>query len=134
MAEFFLDYGLFLLKAVTIVLAIVAIISVAAAAGKRSTQEGLEVENLNRKYRDLAHALRKAVLKKAQRKQADKDEKEKRKAEEKDDKPRPRTFVIDFKGDLKASGVPSLREEVSAVLDVAGPRLHRRRRQRPELH
>lgn len=33
---------------------------------------------------------------------------------------RPRSFVIDFKGDLKASAVPSLREEVSAVLDVAG--------------
>jgi serine protease SohB len=27
--------------------------------------------------------------------------------------------VIDFKGDLKASAVPSLREEVSAILDVA---------------
>jgi len=32
---------------------------------------------------------------------------------------RPRSFVINFKGDLKASAVPSLREEVSAVLDVA---------------
>ena len=31
----------------------------------------------------------------------------------------PRSFVIDFKGDLKASAVPSLREEVSAILDVA---------------
>ena len=27
--------------------------------------------------------------------------------------------VIDFKGDLKASGVPSLRQEVNAILDVA---------------
>ncbi len=121
MSEFFLEYGLFLLKAITIVIAIVAVIGVAAAAGRRGAHEGLEVENLNKRYRDLAHALKKAILKKAERKQSEKAEKARAKAEGKEETSRPKTFVIDFKGDLRASAVPSLREEVSALLNVATP-------------
>ena len=41
------------------------------------------------------------------------------KAESKQPSERPRSFVLEFKGDLKASAVSSLREEVSAILDVA---------------
>ncbi len=119
MSEFFLEYGLFLLKTVTIVIAVVVIIGFAAAAGRKGAHEGLEVENLNKKFRDVAGALKKAILKKPERKIADKEEKERSKAEEKSEKAKPKTFVIDFKGDLRASAVPSLREEVSAVLSVA---------------
>ena len=79
MLEFLAEYGLFLLKALTIVIAIVAVISVAAAAGRKSQLEGLEVEDLNKKYRGMADALRKAVSTKDERKQAANE----RKAEEK---------------------------------------------------
>jgi serine protease SohB len=121
MAEFFADYGLFLLKTVTIVIAIVVIIGAAAAAGKKAAQQdGLEIENLNGKYRKLSAALKKAIMKKADWKKEARAEKERAKAEAKADAPRPTAFIIDFKGDLKASAVPSLREEVSAVLAVAG--------------
>ena len=120
MSQFLAEYGLFLLKAITIVAAIVVVIGTAAAASRKGTQEGLEVESINKKYRELASALRKAVLKKPERKRAAKEEKQREKAAAKDTTSRPRTFVIDFKGDLKASAVPSLREEVSAILDVAG--------------
>ncbi len=122
MIEFISNYGLFLLKTVTIVAAIVVIIGTAAAAGRKAAhQEGLEVESLNKKYRNLSNALKRAVLKKSDWKAEAKAAKEKDKAEAKSDTRRPRSFVIDFKGDLKASAVPSLREEVSAILDVAGP-------------
>ena len=63
--------------------------------------------------------LRKAVLNKDERKKEAKEEKKRDKAEAKQPSVRPRSFVISFKGDLKASALPSLREEVSAVLDVA---------------
>ena len=119
MSQFLLEYGMFLLKAVTIVVAVVAIIGFAAAVGRKGTQEGLEVESLNKKYRSLAEALKGAVLNKKERKKAAKAEKERQKQEAKEPSTRPRSFVIDFKGDLKATAVPSLREEVSAVLDVA---------------
>ena len=119
MIEFLGEYGLFLLKVVTVVAGIVVVIAVAASAGRKSAQEGLEVENLNEKYESLATALRNAVSSKTQRKKAAKEKKQKDKAAEKEESTRPRSFVIDFRGDLKASAVASLREEVSAVLDVA---------------
>ena len=120
MTEFFADYGLFLLKTVTIVIAIVAIIASAAAASKKAGHhEGLEVEDLNKKYRAMASALKQAILNKADSKKVAKAEKEKDKARAKAAESRPRIFVVDFKGDLKASAVPSLREEVSALLAVA---------------
>jgi len=119
MGQFFAEYGLFLLKVITIVAAIVVVIVTAAAAGRKSSHDGLEVDNLNKKYTTLADALRAAVSSKNERKKQSKARKKEAKAESKQTSTRPRSFVIDFKGDLKASAVPSLREEVSAILDVA---------------
>ncbi len=119
MLEFLAEYGLFLLKTATIVFAIVIVIVVAADANKRAHGDTLEVEKLNDKYRDLATALKKAVLGKDEQKAFEKEEKARMKAEAKAGDKRPRTFVIDFKGDLKASHAASLREEVTAILDVA---------------
>jgi len=122
MTEFLAEYGLFLLKTLTLVAAIVAVIGAVAAAGKKAShQEGLEVEDLNKKYRGMASALKRAVMKKADWKQEAKAEKEREKAEAKSEQSRARAFVIDFKGDLKATAVNSLREEVTAVLSVADP-------------
>ncbi len=119
MIEFFAEYGLFLLKVVTVVVGIGVVIVVAASAGRKGTQEGLEVENLNKKHESLVETLQSAVSSKGQKKKAAKEKKKKDKAQAKEETSRPRSFVIDFKGDLKASAVPSLREEVSAILDVA---------------
>ncbi|MCH7821120.1 MAG: protease SohB [Proteobacteria bacterium] len=121
MSHFFAEYGLFLLKVITIVVAIVVVIGVAAAAGRKISHEGLDVESINKKYKALANTLRDAVTQKSERKKETKAEKKREKAEAKDASSRPRSFVIDFKGDLKASAVPSLREEVSAILEVAAP-------------
>lgn len=120
MLEFLAEYGLFLLKALTIVIAIIVVISFAAAAGRKAQMEGLEVEDLNKKYRNIADALRKAVSTRGEAKKAAKERKAEDKKRAKEPSERPRSFVIDFKGDLKASAVASLREEVSAVLEVAG--------------
>ena len=119
MGQFFAEYGLFLLKVVTILAAIVVAIVAATAAGRKAAHEGLEVENLNSSFRSLADTLRAATLTKDEQKQAAKERKKEEKAESKTPSGKPRSFVIDFKGDLKASAVASLREEVSAILDVA---------------
>ena len=119
MLEFLAEYGLFLLKVATIVVAIIVVIGFAAETGKRSQGDTLEVEKLNDKYRELATALKTAVAGKAAAKKIKKEAKEQKKAEDKADSRRPRSFVIDFKGDLKASAAASLREEVTAILDVA---------------
>jgi serine protease SohB len=119
MTAFFAEYGLFLLKVATIVVAIVVVIGFAAATGRKATHEGLEVDSINKKYKSQAKTLRQAVMPKSEHKKELKAEKKRDKASAKQATSRPRSFVIDFKGDLKASAVPSLREEVSAILDVA---------------
>ena len=120
MSAFFADYGLFLLKTITIVLALVAVIGAIASASKKAAdQQHLEIESLNRKFKSLSSALKQAIMSKSDWKKEAKANKEQEKAAAKADKSRPRVFVVDFKGDLKASGVPSLREEINAILDVA---------------
>ncbi|HEY5643919.1 MAG TPA: protease SohB [Woeseiaceae bacterium] len=118
MSQFLAEYGMFLLKAATIVAAVVVVMLAAAAASRKAAHDGLEIEHLNKKYKLIADALRNAVLPKSERKKNAKARRKEAKAESKHPTARPRSFVIDFKGDLKASAVPSLREEVSAVLDV----------------
>ena len=119
MSQFFIEYGLFLLKAVTIVAAIIVVVGVVAAAGRKASHEGLEIESINKKYKSLANELRQAILNKDEKKKDAKENKKLEKAEAKESSSRPRSFILDFKGDLKASAVPSLREEVSAILQVA---------------
>lgn len=120
--EFFLDFGLFFLKALTIVVAIIAVImAIASASRSGDTSHGLKIEKLNEKYQTMADKLSQAILSKSELKDYEKAQKKQRKEEAKqfDDKRAKRVFVLNFKGDLRASHVDSLREEVSAVVSVA---------------
>ncbi|WP_405227251.1 protease SohB [Lentisalinibacter sediminis] len=125
MEDFFANYGLFLAKTITFVAAVLVIIAAGAAASRKvSGGEGLKVENLNERYRKLAGTLKRSVVNRKAAKALAKAEKaaakKAAKSAAKSDESRPRTFVVDFKGDIKATGVAALREEVSAVLAVAG--------------
>src|SRR5690606_19126465 len=87
--------------------------------------DGLEVRHLNRQLEEQADVLRRAVHGKDRFKKLLKGRAKARKNEKKergDGDERPRIFVIDFKGDLRASAAESLRHEVSAVLGVANER------------
>jgi serine protease SohB len=124
MAEFFFQYGLFLLKAITFVVAAGAVtLVVVGLSRKGGAPGGLTVENLNDKYRELAATLREAVLPKAEwKKESKRGEKERKarvKAAGKASEKRRRVFVLDFKGDIRATAVASLREEINAVAAVA---------------
>lgn len=127
-AQFFVDYGLFLAKAVTVVAAVAAIVALTVGLSRKdSSSGGLTVEKLNDRYRNLRLQLRHALLSRAERRKEQKQEKKQRKAEEKSRHPgggasgRRRVFVLDFKGDIRATAVTALREEISAILGVASP-------------
>jgi serine protease SohB len=125
MVQFLLDYGLFLAKAVTVVAAVAAIVALTVGLSrKESSSGGLTVEKLNDKYRSLRLQLSHALLSRAERRKEQKQEKKQRKVEEKSRHAgaggRPRVFVLDFKGDIRATAVTALREEISAILGVAG--------------
>ena len=134
--EFLLDYGLFLAKIVTVVVAVISLLVVAkAVSGKGGATKGeLEVTNLTEQHKEtveqLEHHLHDTAFIKARDKAEKKQEKEKLKAREKeikqaskegdlDGKREPHLFVIDFKGSIDAKEVTSLREEVTAILSVA---------------
>lgn len=125
MTEFFLNYGLFLAKTVTIVTAIVAVMVFAIGmAGRKQVdkKETLEVKKVNKRYDDMAKAMNVGMLAKEKLKIFLKKEKERLKVAMKDNKDedtRKRIFVLNFHGDIRASAVASLREEITAILTVA---------------
>ena len=118
--EFLSDYGLFLLKALTLVAAAAAIVLIAVSASRDDNRSGaLKVEKLNDKYRDMANKLRQKVLSKQDWKEEEKQQKKAAKEAAKEGESGKRVFVLRFKGDIRATGVESLRQEVSAVVAVA---------------
>ncbi len=119
MLEIFLEYGLFLLKVITILISVIVLISFVAASKKSNTSEGLEIENLNEKYKGLSDSLNKAVMEKDEWKKKQKSEKAIAKKNKKKKTRKPKAYILDFIGDIKASAVPSLREEITAILDIA---------------
>jgi serine protease SohB len=123
-----MDYGLFLAKTGTLVLALGVVLLMIGRA-RRSGQhvpDRLEVVNLNDRFRSMAQTLQQATLPRQLFKKVLKNEKRalkqrnRRSANHKEDA-RKRTFVIDFHGDIKATAAASLRETITAVLMEATP-------------
>lgn len=123
MTEFFFNYGLFLAKTVTIVAAIVTVILfIFIMAGRKQAgkSESFEVKKLNNKYDDMAMTMNASMLQKDGLKKYLKEEKEKLKGiHKKGEGQRKRIYVLNFQGDIRASAVSSLREEITAILMVA---------------
>ena len=129
MHQFLLEYGLFLARTVTWVAAIIVIGIALAGLVRAVRQEGgerLEVKNLNQRLRRLADILNQELLGadqlKREHKRLKREDKASEQALKKGGPTRPRLFVLDFHGDLEASRVSALREEISALLQVAQPR------------
>lgn len=121
MSDFLSAYGLFIAELLTVV-AIVAAVALAIASAKRtSSPEGISVKHLNHEFRERANVLRRAVVGRRafRREQRARSRQAKREERRKDAQRRPRLFVIDFRGDIRATATASLREEVSAILAVA---------------
>ncbi|WP_290699259.1 protease SohB [Amphritea sp.] len=137
MVDFLASYGLFLAKSLTVVGAIIMVIvvvGVVASRNKKDNREGyLSIDSLNETLEDMEHALKEVVLDADVYKQQLKDEAKQEKAEAKarkkalkkgkviqpDEPERKRIFVLDFDGDIKASELEPMREEITAVLTMA---------------
>lgn len=107
--EFLSQYGLFLLKSVTVVVAVL-IIFVGFFAVSRKPRPKMEITSLNEHYEQMQARMYKEVL----------GTKPPKKKKHKDVVPK--LFVIDFNGDIKASQVEQLRDEITAVLSIAQPK------------
>ncbi len=122
MTDFLLEYGMFLAKSITLVLALLlclaAILSAAREARHQET-ERLDVEPLNDRLDRMRDALESELLDEAAHKKIVKSRNKAKKTLLKSIvTERPHLYVLDFDGDLEASAVSQLREEVTALLQV----------------
>lgn len=120
--EYIFDYLSFLAKTGTVTIAVIAILSVVAAASiRRSLRDHggrLEVTRVNDRLRDMSFAIQQAVSTTANLKKLTKEEKRNRKRESKAESDRERIFVVNFEGDIQASNVNRLRNEITAILSI----------------
>jgi len=140
--EFLSEYGIFLAKTLTFVLALLfVVVSIINLTSKQKKNNGrLEITNLSEQFKDVEDELQlhlvsddeAKILEKEQHKAEKKKHKEelkafkkahKDKANDKDaakkEEVEPRLFVLDFTAGIDAKEVASLREEITAILFVA---------------
>lgn len=132
--EILLNYGIFLLELLT-VFGIVAVVVVLILENRKQPESGaISLTNLSDKYTEQAKALNAFFLSDTEQKELEKQEKkaekEKAKAQKKKlksgeenstEEKKARLFVLNFRGDIHASEVSSLRKEIDAILSIATP-------------
>src|SRR3990167_2846482 len=120
MMEFLTAYGLFLVKLASVIIAILVILMVCmllVAKTKNKLKGALTVQKLNDKYEEYQDTLCHAVKNKHDLKTLSKLKKKTNKHKDKEKKRN--VFVLNFHGDIKASAVAELREEITAILTTA---------------
>lgn len=122
--EFLAEYGLFLAKAVTVVVALVVIIGVFAAQAQHNKLQDLlgghiTVKNINEQFDQFEQTLQENILSDKALKAEQQKRKKAEKQHKKQDAAKPRIYYLAFDGDVQASDVEKLRHEISAVLTVA---------------
>ncbi|PCH63829.1 MAG: protease SohB, partial [SAR86 cluster bacterium] len=136
--EYLIQYGVFLAKVITLVVAMIVIIIAIVAASSRQKKSGskgsIKITRLNDHVEDMRDELLHAVLDDDALKAKEKQDKLKAKAELKEKKAlrkkqkntdveepakKKRDFVLNFDGDIAANAVSSLREEITSILSLA---------------
>ena len=116
--HFFTDYGLFLAKIITSVIAILITLSgfIAISTKGKQSKPKLTIKKINDTLDETKEAMDKATQSKSTLKEQQKTDKKQKKSLKKNKDEQSRLFVIDFNGDISASGTQSLREEITAIL------------------
>lgn len=119
MSIFFLDLLMFGLKGLIIIIVMLLLLAGILALlgrGKEKRNGKIFVRNLNKKYDETAEYMMSEIFSKKEYKKYLKNVKKKQKET---DSAKKNIYVINFLGDIKASALSALREEVTAILNVA---------------
>ena len=108
--ELLSNYGLFLLKTLTVVISIVLILSFIMSTRNNKTEGDITIKNINEEFSLLEENIKKNLLGKSEFKKFVKLRKKNKKTNDK------KLFVLDFKGNIKASEIVSLRREISGII------------------
>ncbi len=118
--SFVSQYALFLAEAATLVLAVIALVAGLSALSRRKNKHGgeIQVTDINRQLEasgdkiDVLRLSKKAYKHLLKQRKAEHKTQQRAAAEH-------CTYLLDFKGDIRASAFIALREEISAILQVA---------------
>lgn len=105
--NFIQSYGLFMLKALTTVFSLLLLFAGMLAVGRKN-KNNIEILSLNKQYESRKRTLMQQL-----------DGKKYKKKKNKKSSEQSILYVIDFKGDIQASQVDALRQEISSILAVA---------------
>ncbi len=119
--EFLYEYGIFLAKTVTLVIAIAAVVIIfVGAAVKPKVKKGeIDIEDISEQLEDLKHSFLEHTLSGKALKAFHKTQKADAKKAAANEETKPRLYVIDFNGSVDANEVDSLREEITAIVAIA---------------
>ena len=114
--EILIEYGLFVLKAFTIIVLIFIPIFFLISSMRQPIEKNksLKIKNLTKRYQSMANSLKVLTMNKEEKKKLKKTLKKEKKASPKTKK-KP-VYVLNFQGDIEASNVENLKEEISAIL------------------
>lgn len=107
--EFLSQYALFIVEVFTLVIAFLVLVAGIAGIVRNKETHGLKISNLSQAYEKQKKIISQKVLGEKYKPNKKKKKKEKK----------PNLFVIEFSGDIKASQVDQLREEITSVLSIA---------------
>lgn len=121
MNDFVAQYALFLAEVATVVLAVIGLVAGLVVLSRRKAKDTgqIQVTDVNRQLEAAGDRIQAAQLPKKARKDLQKQRKLEHKAQQKRTEAEPCSYLLDFKGDIRASAFAALREEISAILQVA---------------
>ena len=134
-ADIFVGYGVFILEVITLLLVVAAVIAmIIAMKQKKAHLHGeLVITDLSKEFEENSKILSNFHLSEDELKEAEKAEKkaekakakalkaQRKKGEDRESERKPSLYVLHFKGDISASETAALREEISAIVQVAKP-------------
>lgn len=122
--DFLIEYGMFLAKALTIIISIGAVLSMVVSASQKTNRGDdngeIEILPLNIDFEKTKNKLRIATVEESEKKiERKKIKKEFKNKNAFNPKSKRRVYVVNFEGNIAASAVDNLREEITAILSVA---------------
>ncbi|AIL32366.1 hypothetical protein IX83_02680 [Basilea psittacipulmonis DSM 24701] len=126
--SFFVSLLLFVCKVVVVFLAIFLVLIMIASLKKQKRQQKtpsiFQLRSLNEYYEDMVNQFD-TLLDKKELKQLEKTKKKEEKAKKKSEKEeplkKPYLYVLDFDGDVQASSMEDVRDQISALIQIAKP-------------
>jgi len=116
--EQLIEFGIFILKLIFIIFAFMICVSVVISSRKDDKASGrVKTSVLNKKYKGYKMAMIEDAYSDKAKKQFIKQQKKLRKTKKVTKKPN--VYVLNYKGDIQANSNDALREEITAIMQVA---------------